>query len=436
MPTIKYGSNIALIGPSPSDSDHIGKVNYLRLVQGFGLNINSNNKNVIGIGSRGEVDQKFFPESIDGSIEYYLSDGVNEKLFGLTVESPFDQLEAERNSVSNGLLQKGGVTTGEQRISTNNNIFLLTSKDFDDAINTASDDFTVLALGNCYVNSYNVSFSIGGIPTANIGFSCETFYLKDYVPHSGSQDNITNAMNVPAIKQEDGSASDYGYVIDHNIFDIYDYSGGVYDPLKATPNVIEEVSTNTMDILISGDSIGVLSGSSSEDNKCFQSLELSLNLPRYEHRSLKSKYVHDRPLLFPCVGSVSVSLIVDEFSSGDSRTFSREPFDIHLTLKGGGTSGEYNEEFLNYQIKSAKLESQSFSQGIGGSLVWNANFSFFEGESTDLFYREEHSGTNGLFMSGLPEIQESKIIYEKGIGAIVSESGWLNNTFPAFIELS
>ena len=297
------------------------------------------------------------------------------------------------------------------------------------------DEFSILGLGNCYVKSYAISCGLGDFPKASVSFSSESFFLTDYSKHSGVQSGISGAMNVPAVSQRDGTPSEHSFVIDDSIYDIHNYSGGVVDPIKLTPNVIEPTNPTTMEIMISGDSIGVLSGNNTENSQCFQSFSMGLNVPRYEHRSLKSKYAHDRFPLFPCEGSVSVSLIVDEFASGDSRFFSNDPFDIAVKLKGNDGAGGYTKDFIRYDIKSAKLESQSFTQGIGGNLVWNANFSFLEGESTDQFDRENHSGTNGLFASGLSDLEESRIIYQDGVGIVQAENAWLDDLFPAYIEL-
>lgn len=435
--SIKYGSNMALIGPSPSDSDHIGKMNYLRLVQKFDLSISSQNVSVVGIGSKKEKAQVQFPEVINGSFDYFVSDGVNERLLGLRVESPLDLEEEERKSISNGLLQRRGQGENEDmRISTNNNIFLLSNLYGEEAVqlkNEDLEDFFVLGLGNCYVNSYSVACALGEIPSARVTFSSESFYLKRYESHTVTESGI-EGMKVPAVKQVDGSPSDHDFVIDDRIYDLYNYDGSL-DPLRTSPNVVETTSPTSMGISISGNSIGFLNENNTEENKNFQSFSLDIKFPRYDYKTIQSQFSHDRPIVFPCRGVVSVAIIVDEMFEKDSRITKEDEFELSLSLGNASPENNFNEhvEMINYNIKGAKLESQNFSQDVGGEkMIWEATFSFLEGESTDLFYEELHSGTKGLFVKGLNQLGEESVTYEDE-GEPVEKEG--DGIFPTYIKL-
>ena len=440
--SIQYNANLALIGPSPSDSDHIGRMNYIRLMQGANISISQPVDDVIGIGAKGSRGRKYLPPKLKGTFNYILSDGVNEKLFGFTVESPLDYQNPERVSFSNGLNSCGGITDEDFRFFNNHNIFILTEKDGNDAVeveNDNLDNFSVFGMGNCYVDSYSLSCGVNEIPNVSLGFSAETFYLADYIPHTtGVSGEFISGMSVPAVSQEDGSASEYMFNIHNEIYRLKDHAGS-FDPMVETTGhfVTGITHPSFMEIYVSGSAIGMLSGSNNF-NTPFQSLKLNLPIPRREQKSIKSKYNHDKPFVFPLEGSIDFSMIVDEFVEGDARFFGQEDFDIHLKFRGnvGDGSTSYTQEYLNVFIKGAKIQAQSFSQA-DSRMVWNTSMSFVEGESVNVFDREFHSGEKGIFFSGLSGLPQDDVISlnESNAGAVFSEGAWICDNFASFITL-
>lgn len=114
-----------------------------------------------------------------------------------------------------------------------------------------------------------------------------------------------------------------------------------------------------------------------------QTMELNLPVNRKTIRSLGKSFPVKRKALYPNVGQFNLSTLVSDFviegnqtqlsesSSSNLKLLSRE-HEYTLEITGSKTT---NETF-SYKIKDAKINSQSFSNGIGGRSLLDFSFNF------------------------------------------------------------
>lgn len=407
------------------------------MIQSCNLSITQRDIAVSGIGSKSYVEKKALPPKISGSISYFASDGYNEKIMGLNVLSPLDLTPpsgsppVELTSLTNNLQSKSYIDDDEKNMFFNNNLFMLTRKDSQDAMEAGDldlEEFSVMGIGNCYAESYSFECSVGSTPTSSINFSAETLTIQQY---------DLDGIFVPSVTQS-GTPSPYDFKINSDIYQLD--RDGFLNPLTETESPYPKTPASPLktEVFITGDSIGILSGDSTSNSVNLQSVSISLDLPRTELNSISSKYILDKPYLYPLQGSVSLSMVIEDYVVGDTRFYENQDFDIRVSVKGTEVdSPNCSLDLSDICIIGARIKSQSFTQGVGGRMLWNADLAFEEGESTDVFDREFHGGLKGIFFKGLYGLGGEEIVaMNGGFNAMLAEDSWIMDDFSTTIGLA
>ena len=225
-----------------------------------------------------------------------------------------------------------------------------------------------LTFGNCFLNSYSVSFNLNSVPVVDVGFSASNVRFE----------NITGGrISIPAINSISGNNSGSGFL---DLSGLYDSLKDGYisnDPkLRNEFNPPVTVSNNSSfqlnNLQVGGirlDAVG---------NPILQSFDLSLDLSRTDLYGLGSNYVYGRKLEYPVNGKAGISCLVSGISSGE--------FQSILTNESGYSfevSFRDSDRLVTgfYRIENAKLENLSFSSTVNNIISFNADFSFEANET-------------------------------------------------------
>jgi len=211
--------------------------------------------------------------------------------------------------------------------------------------------FEAVSIGNAYLNSYSVDYSIGQIPTVNVAFSASNI---KYETLSG------NSIVSPAINLSQGNASGVG-----NLYLTGDpnYIQSGVDINLSRPDNIEAILENLR-----------VGGQALAGTHFIQSLSMSLEIPRANLYGLGSDYVFNRKIEFPARGSISVSSLVSGFDVGEASgfLFDENGYDFEIKFKS-----HKNRNFSGaFSIQDAKLENYKYSMPINGEMSFDAQFSF------------------------------------------------------------
>ena len=384
MPRLRqlYATDMLYVGPTGianctgalSSSSVYG--NLLSAISGNSLiaevfrvqNINDDwNKSLQDVNQFGElaaIDRvSLQPPTVNLSFSYLLANLVNEKLLGLTVAKAGDSTLT--SALSDILAQN----------TDSKNYFLKSVDQGQDAADYNPATYDVKAFGNGYISSYTVQGSVGQFPTVDIALSA--LNVQQQIVSSGIG-SVT-----PAVNPTDGTAlTGRGYVL----------------PSGLTSYGNASLSQNLgVSVLRPGDitlNLGLVGGDgfTSESDAKPQSFNISFNLAPEDLNKLGSKYAYAKVPKFPVAVSLSTSFLCGDNQTGNLINMVNDNKDFNPSISiaspnGGGVTSAY------FQLRGAKLDSQSFQASIGSNKSVTMNF------STQLSNFNDQS--HGLFLSGI-----------------------------------
>tara|TARA_Y100000310_G_scaffold283626_1_gene305743 strand:- start:2057 stop:3220 length:1164 start_codon:yes stop_codon:yes gene_type:complete len=377
---IIYNNVGLLTGPSPAYQAHSGtdgssKLTSINTVQvaSFEIGINRAEVKQIGIGTsiggpklttRHPVTQP----NVSLGFSYNLTDGRNEKTLGFNVAGNTSFLS--------------GVTGNDDR-----NFFLFITEKAEQDFNLQSgySNADVLSFGNCYLNRYGLSASVGSFPMVSVDFSASNVRFDQ--PSSGTYQpggNVYASGLIPAVDRQNGTlASDfdnYGYVVKQGTI----ADGGIYNS-----GDIHYLKPGDIELFLSNPSIGGIKLSG--DNKMnVQDISIDIPINRTDLYGLGSKYVYDRKAEYPSLGQLNVSATATYPVSGvTDKIFSDDDvYQMEVRFNTSDSSSDKTHT-ISAKIQDAKIESQSISESIGSNMLFSATFSF------------ECSTSKGFLFSGL-----------------------------------
>ena len=229
-----------------------------------------------------------------------------------------------------------------------------------DTTNGAKND--VIGIGNGFLSNWSCEGAVGGFPTAsmtveglNIAFI--TGSTTGYCPNVDPTDGTKEATNK------------------------YHLSGYLNDGESTTDTSV--LKPGDISFSLPSDQGGAAVG----DVK-IQSFNASVDLAREPLQKLGSRFAFSREITFPITATLSLDAMVGDMASGNLADIvdNNENQEIWVNLKSGDTA------HIAILMKNGKLDSQSFSQGIGDNETVTLNWSAQVGSKTDT--------TNGLFLSG------------------------------------
>ena len=292
------------------------------------------------------------------SFGYYLQDGENEARLGfnddglgLDLSTPFSQFVS-------------GIVS-EDPLKKEKNLYMLTSKEGDDAFNSgelvkaanfASTDN--VGFGNVTLNSYTASFAVGDIPRVDIEAEC-----SNIVFNTGTLTGVNPSINKLGAKQ----AGNYILATTGN---------GAFSSVVA-PNTGDSTFAvlKPDDITIAFSDSSFAMGGTNFSDMHIQSATIEVPLTRGNIEALGSARPVAKPLEFPIDVTMSFSSLLKNFHSGSldlilTGAAGDEQTDITLTIKDEAGNAQNV-----YKLVGAQLDNQSFSQGLDDNETVDLTFS-------------------------------------------------------------
>ena len=391
-----------------SNPEHVTRtgIQQLRRVQSANYSFSINRQDVNQFGQLARIDSVAIePPTVSLDFSYYLTNGINERLLGFGVTGSTNSLTDE---LLIGKVDPDGNPVGK-------NFFILTTPEGKDAVNNAehdSDSNSVIALGNGFISNYSIEAAVGGMPTANV--TVDGLNLRTY--------NGTHKLPIPAIDTVHGyemegiefslppAVSGKGEATkgDDEIWGSWDdgYNGDV--------NGIQDEGLSCLrpgDITLSLGTDGIAGGFQNlpkddprlenhnptqdyaDGSAHIQSFSIDVPINRSVIQRLGNTYGYARVTDFPINVSVSVNAILSDLKSGNvaDMLFDQEEHDLVFTMREPTQSGN-GPIALQYMIKGARLEGESFSSSVGDNKSVDITFTAQVGGPEDL--------NNGVFISG------------------------------------
>lgn len=209
-----------------------------------------------------------------------------------------------------------------------------------------------IAFGNCFPESYNLSYSIGSLPRVNTTYICSNVVF----------DQLTGtSMEMPAINMTGGNNDDVGRTIFTFGFNLSSATLEKGPPIVDPDN--SDSSVTLQNLQVGGQ---VISG-----KHLVQAVDMSVGLNRVSAYGLGNDYAYGRKRQFPANGTFNVSSLVSGVESGAMTGVlnSDQDYQFDLVL---GASGK----IMKYRIEDAKLDSYNYSMNVNGTMSYDAAFSF------------------------------------------------------------
>ena len=346
--------------PATGMQTGLNTVRQLSRVQSFDEDFTRNFTDVNQFGNLAAIDRvEVEAPDVTASFSYYLTDGLNERLLGLTVPTSGSGGFANQTSIISGLLSKA---TDEK------NYYLLIADEGNDAAGYTLSRTGVIGLGNAYITSYTVNAAVGDIPTADV--ELEALNVRVY----GQLQNLLSGNDIPAVRVSDGQNATGKFVLPQA-----SSLTGVGIPNALLPGDITFNPSGTL-------------GFSDSDLKV-QDFTLTVDLPRTPLNRLGSRFAFSREIDFPITSTLEMNAEVGDLESGNlvDLLCANPNRDFTITMRAPSCGGT-GAAALTYFFRGAKLTSQSFSSSIGDNATMTATFEVQVGspQQTD----------RGIFVSG------------------------------------
>jgi hypothetical protein len=326
--------------------------------QSFSHDFTINRQDVNQMGQLSRVDSIITEApTVNLSLQYYPTDGANESKIGLFAKGGVSCLS--------GILSKA---------TDPKNIFCVLSPEGSDAIgNTNTNAQAVYAFGNASVSNINWNFSVGAIPTCDVTFEALNV---DY--QTGSQNLPTPAVNL-----------ENGRPITGINFSIPTATAGT------GVGLLSALKPGDVNIEMDNSDATALGIYTSGANKVpVQSVSISLPLARENLNRLGSAFAYAKAETYPITPTVQVEVFATELKASSlSDVLCNDAFtNFAVTCKEPNCEGT-GAVFLRFDIRNAKLESQSFSNAVGQNAeTVSLSYSCTIGGPEDI--------TNGIMISG------------------------------------
>jgi hypothetical protein len=279
------------------------------------------------------------------SLEYLLSSFHNENIMGLKI-SP------------NGLTSKFALISGladeTDRTNDKRNLYLSSTKEGVDLIGGETGDIeSVLCFHECQINSYNLDFSIGEIPKANMslegisasyfssgsGISVDTLDRQSATRSSGVDVNIPMSGDGKLISKT-------GIFTPSNIsIEFYNSDGSSLNDTGFAPIYNDKVQSFSMS---------------------FDLTRKAINLPDH-------KITYDKLVTTPVIGSANMDFIEHGSESGNLTNMidTNKSYKVIASIKNNSL-----QDVMNFTFNEVRIDSINFSNSLGENKSSSISLSF------------------------------------------------------------
>tara|TARA_R100000700_G_C3179119_1_gene155344 strand:+ start:4505 stop:5659 length:1155 start_codon:yes stop_codon:yes gene_type:complete len=351
-----------------ADNEQLGRV------QSANYSYTINRQDVNQYGELARLDSIVLdPPTVNVDFSYLITDGFNERALGFFVQNS----GTSQRGATAGANTLGNFASGHMVATSGANIYIVTSEDGTDLNgSTLGTDDTVIGIGNCYISDYSIDLSVGSLPTASV--TMEGANMRS--------DTSGANFRTPAINQENGDADPSNSAPKMVVLPAPSQSpGGTSSDPDRTPIALRPGDITLHFANVDGETIAELSG---DGPAHVQSVSISLPLSRTPLQRLGSKFPFSRSVDFPVNVSLSASAIMNQTQASSLASV----LDSGNQTVGVSIKDPDGYNAVRYELKEAKLDSESFSSSIGANKTVDLTFSAQVGGPSD--------NTAGLFMSG------------------------------------
>ena len=369
-------------------------IQQLHRVQSANYSFSINRQDVNQFGQLARIDSvSIEPPTVSLDFSYYLTNGFNEKTLGFEIGG----VDSGQALTQELLLGK----TDDSPSANGKNFFIQTTDEGTDAVNNSGDATkSTIALGNGFVSNYSIEAAVGSMPTASV--TVDGLNLRSY---TGVEDldnpaidtrygyplTGTNKFSLPMAVSGKDNRGDDG-VFDGSPADEASGDAGIacLRPGDISMSLGLNGRAGAFELLPSKEPANDYENSGSAH---VQSFSVDVPISRSVINRLGNPYGYARVTDFPVNISVSVNALVSELKAGNvaDLLFNEEAHDLTFTMREPNQTGT-GDIVLEYTIKGARLEGESFSSSIG------------DNKSVDLTFTAQVGGPNddknGLFISG------------------------------------
>lgn len=396
MPRFRQIYNIwgVYVGPSPASGYHyedynqdghnnselgifdFNRVKQIDRINSFNYSIDIERINLAQLGVRSLVERPIVNHpTVQINFNYWAIGVRNEARLGMVVNYP---------NITGTPVINGEISCFDNFITRDTdyrNLFVAIKPDNNDLNGSVGDQFGggqpsglfTLGFGDCYLNSYKISASVGNIPQVSVGFIGDNMTAFS----SGS------GVNIPAIYPKSGQ------LISGLTFTIPKTDSvpipSILRPSDITVKFLSADGNEASDAFLGVNNSGIP----------IQSFDLSINLDREELKSIGYAVPIDRRLNFPILANFNITSIITDNSPDNlvNKLSSDNSYTVQIDIRNPGCGGLNNREIaLQYKLKPSKLSNISYNYDLRGNLI--GNFSFTSEVDID-------NPNKGMFISGL-----------------------------------
>jgi hypothetical protein len=324
-------------GASPADNF----IKQLHRIQSVGTSVNVPRENINQYGQLGALERVILQQpTVNLEFNYLVTNAYNEKMLGFIVDN--------HCSAISGLLQSA---------TDSKNFFLLITPEGADAVGYAQANNAnnyVRAIGNGYINNYQVEAAVGRPPTASV--TVEALNVKTDAGSSG--DNT-----IPAVNPTNGlPITAYTYCLPLAVSGLAGQVS-VVKPGDITVTITERNAE------------GVGYGVSIDDAKA-QSFRFQMPLTREGLNKLGSTFSYSRVMRFPMEARGSLEFIMGDLATGNFADIicNDKTYDVVVALKEPNCQGT---GAICYQVtlSGATLDTQNMPTNLGSNDTVSFDFS-------------------------------------------------------------
>jgi hypothetical protein len=271
-------------------------------------------------------------------------------------------------------------------------------------------DLDLIGFGNCYLQNYSLSASLGSFATCTLDYACSNLAFdivdSDILSPAVGNDGVRSTQKVELNEAALASAFEslpvkyeWSAAKTYKKDDRVVYGDETYEALDGSIGEVPSSSTdfwtsdtNASLALAPGDievklinnkpNQGAAEGFHSIDlndaNASIQSLEINVPIERKDINGFGSNYMKDRKMQFPILATLSLNFIARDYEKKGqiSNIFNDDiDYDIVITFYNR-TSLSKKLERAVVKVHNAKLNAESHSASIGGFATIDASFLF------------------------------------------------------------
>lgn len=366
----------------------------LQRVQGVNYSFNFNAQQLREIGSYEYIKHRELNNSripivsqpeVSLSFSYFLYDAFNEKQIGLTIG---DGVSASRGIFTDSpLYSPPDYSQGSMENPGKGDInFFVLAEDSswrNDIVGRSQsepfDGLDLMGFGNCYLNSYNISASLGNFVQCSAEYSCSNMSFDIY-------DSSSKPLS-PAVSPQGKRSTSEVSLPEEQLKEQVEHPNEEESILVLRPGDLEVYFNNNKKNSEGGFNLVDLNS----PGMAVQSIEISIPIDRKTINGFGSSYIKDRKIQFPIFCTLDISVLARSFEGdgSDIKQIFKDDVDFAVNLKMFIRDSLTNKfPKMDIKIDSAKLNSESHSMSIDGYSQVDASFLFevtpFGGMSIDL----------------------------------------------------